>query len=458
MLADKIEHQYILKPVSGEARLVIHQKMTNSTPKFDMQVFFDEIGVVLDRAQYRDALSILDAFHFYSRTHQYYKFRPPEAEYEANPAKARWKYALNAISSEVHDRNRRWTWEYLAERRDKRIKYVDLYVKKLALPEGALLSPEDEVALEDLEHGLPYEDIRFFRSVARVTARRDAATRKQIEAEEAKAHPQAQTWGQWLWGGTEAAPAAGGQVITEKEQKELDDLIDYDAWSANEIVSGTAARDLIQLRISTTLNKGSFALRTDPRGSNTEVIALVFDSFSADVLQLTDSMQGKIALGGFRVYDGTTPDSLYPQIVRVKDIDSVSSASRSNSKQSSLDVGGTNQAMAEISAKLPPGTEPFFVLEFDHNPIDGRADNAVTVKMRHLEIIYHRNYVQEVLLFFKPPASQLESINALLDAAGETLDGLRKETRAGLEYALDQHKTLDLHVDMNAPIIILPME
>jgi vacuolar protein sorting-associated protein 13A/C len=169
-------------------------------------------------------------------------------------------------------------------------------------------------------------------------------------------------------------------------------------------------------------------------------------------------MQGKIALGGFRVYDGTTPDSLYPQIVRVKDIDSVSSASRSNSKQSSLDVGGTNQAMAEISAKLPPGTEPFFVLEFDHNPIDGRADNAVTVKMRHLEIIYHRNYVQEVLLFFKPPASQLESINALLDAAGETLDGLRKETRAGLEYALDQHKTLDLHVDMNAPIIILPME
>jgi vacuolar protein sorting-associated protein 13A/C len=60
--------------------------------------------------------------------------------------------------------------------------------------------------------------------------------------------------------------------------------------------------------------------------------------------------------------------------------------------------------------------------------------------MRHLEIIYHKQYVESVVQFFKPPESQLESIGALLDAAGQTLDGLRKETRAGLEYALEQHK------------------
>jgi vacuolar protein sorting-associated protein 13A/C len=78
--------------------------------------------------------------------------------------------------------------------------------------------------------------------------------------------------------------------------------------------------------------------------------------------------------------------------------------------------------------------------------------------MRHLEIIYHKGYVEAVVQFLKPPESQLESIGALLDAAGQTLDGIRKETRAGLEYALEQHKTIDLRVDMNAPIIIIPME
>lgn len=142
MLANRPEHQYILKPVTGEARLVIHRTMTNEQPKFDINVIFDEIGVVLDGAQYRDALSLVDVFHFYSRTHQYYKYRPPEAEFKANPAKARWKYALNSIMAEVHDRDKRWTWDYFAARRDQRKKYVDLYVKLLALPEGQTLPPE----------------------------------------------------------------------------------------------------------------------------------------------------------------------------------------------------------------------------------------------------------------------------------------------------------------------------
>ena len=44
------------------------------------------------------------------------------------------------------------------------------------------------------------------------------------------------------------------------------------------------------------------------------------------------------------------------------------------------------------------------------------------------------------------------------DVAGQTLEGIRKETRAGLEYALQSHKTIDVHMDLNAPIIIIPEE
>lgn len=35
-----------------------------------MQLIFDEIGVVLDRDQYRDILSLLDMYHVYLRQHQ----------------------------------------------------------------------------------------------------------------------------------------------------------------------------------------------------------------------------------------------------------------------------------------------------------------------------------------------------------------------------------------------------
>jgi vacuolar protein sorting-associated protein 13A/C len=110
--------------------------MSTDSPKIDAQVIFDEIGVVVDRDQYRDALSMVDVFHFYRRTHQYHKFRPSEDALTENPARARLKFAMNAISSEVHEKHRRWTWDYLAERRDKRKQYVELYLKKLALVDG----------------------------------------------------------------------------------------------------------------------------------------------------------------------------------------------------------------------------------------------------------------------------------------------------------------------------------
>lgn len=42
--------------------------------------------------------------------------------------------------------------------------------------------------------------------------------------------------------------------------------------------------------------------------------------------------------------------------------------------------------------------------------------------------------------------------------ASQTFEGLRKETRAGLEFALQTHKTIDIHMDMNAPVIIIPEE
>lgn len=48
----------------------MNRKSDKSTPKFDIQVLFDEIGVVLDRDQYRDVLSQLEMYHVYVRRHQ----------------------------------------------------------------------------------------------------------------------------------------------------------------------------------------------------------------------------------------------------------------------------------------------------------------------------------------------------------------------------------------------------
>jgi len=454
--------------VPSDPQVIVNKSMSSSTPKIDAQVMFDEIGVVVDRDQYRNALSVVDVFQFYRRTHQYHKHRPTQEEYTTNVHRARLIFALRAIAAEVHDRHRRWTWEYLAERRDMRKKYVDIYVRKLALPDNKPLAvqvstkttsgvdEQDDSDLKELENALSYEDIRFFRSVARAQAKKDAATRRKLDAEKKASQAPRQTWGQWIWGTGPAEGESGG--MTAAERKELDDIIDFDAEAAAQPM-GATPNDFMRARVAAKLNKGSFSLRVEPHGETRDIVALVFDSLSADAVQLTESISGRFALGGFSVHDGTMINSLYPQIVKVKDQDKKGNGP---SRQASLEVDGTAGALSALSEEMDgqadAENDPFFVMEVEHKPLDGRADNALSVKMRHLEIVYHKGYVEAIRAFLTPPETQLESITALVQEAEDSFQGFKAQTRASLESALDNHKTVDIKVDMNAPIIIIPME
>ena len=208
-----------------------------------------------------------------------------------------------------------------------------------------------------------------------------------------------QGWGSWLWGSsstqtTQEDPVFGG-TMTEEQRQQLYEVLDYDEKAA--VISALEApRDSIKLRASAKLKRGSFALRNDPHGLNTEVTSVVFDMFHANFVQRPANLGASISLNSFEVFDGTTNGTLYSQIVHVK----------------SEDVAG------RTSSATTDDAEPFFFVEFENSPLDDRADNALTVRMRHMEIIYHRGYVEAIYRFFKPPASQLESVEALLVCIG----------------------------------------
>lgn len=439
------DHQFILKPVSGEGRITMNHRVTNDTPHFDVQLLFDELGIVLDDDQYRDAISLVDMYHVYLRQRQYRKFRPPVEQFASDATQARIRFATTSILEEVRERKRKWTWAYFAERRDDRNKYIELFQRKLL---NTLVVGKGLEEFQVLEKKLSYEDLRFYRSIARSRMKKDENLRKRLEAEKAKDQPQQQSWGSWLWGSsgqsssaTTEDPAFGGQM-TEEQKKELYDVLDYDEKTAlTETLQ--APRDSLKFRVAATLRKGSLGLKSDPHGQNKEILSVVFNVLQATVLQRTDNFEVSMGLGNLAVFDGTTKDTLYPQIVQVKH-----AALESEETMSTQVEGKPVVNLFEL--------DPFFFVKFEVNPLDERADSALTVRMRHMEIIYHKGYVEAIYTFFKPPASQLESVEALLTVASQTLEGLRKDTRAGLEFALQNHKTVDIQMDMNAPIIIIP--
>lgn len=167
---------------------------------------------------------------------------------------------------------------------------------------------------------------------------------------------------------------------------------------------------------------------------------------TVDVIQYIESLKISTSLGDLQLYDGLTPNTLYPQLIGVK---------KKDQENASL-VEVKSITSSDEAPSLPGHASPFFSASFEHKPLNHVADNAISVTMRHLEIIYNPVIVQGVLRFFKPPENKAESVNALLEVAGDTLESFKQQTRAGLEYALEKHTTFALYVDMDAPIFIIP--
>ncbi|RUS21382.1 hypothetical protein BC937DRAFT_92871, partial [Endogone sp. FLAS-F59071] len=271
--------------------------------------------------------------------------------------------------------------------------------------------------------------------------------------------------------------------LTEEQRQELYNAIDYDEEKAAIETAVDFPKDTMMLSLRTKLKKGSFSLKQSPHDRNLEILSLIFDTVTTNLIQYPDGMKLTAGLGDLSLYDGTTPNTLFPQLIRVKEVDidaveeeqeAIVANSNAKSKLRESDdllesapkeatageEGGEDsradkdddRTVVETEEPLDPKElNPFFQLELEHKPLDDRADNGVTLKMRHLEIIYNAEAVNTVIKFFTPPDLEMES-----EVAGDTFEGFKQQTRAGLEYALEQHTTLDMKIDMDAPIIVIP--
>lgn len=439
-------HQFILKPVNGQAKVELDKTGDIRAPKFKANLIFDEIGVVLDDHQYRDALMMIDLFHYFIRHQEYKKYQPKGVRPKEDP-RAWLKFAGDAVLSKIHERNRRWTWGYFRERRDDRRRYIELFKKK---KQNQVLTPEENDDMTKLEWKLGYEDLRFWRSLARNQLKKENAAALKPKQDQQQQQQQPQGWLAWAWGSKPAEQPTNESEeenthITEEQRQELYEAIDWNekAALADEV---DIPREAIKLQVEASLSTGSFTLKQNPHGTtSTDLLSLHFDVFRAKALQRPDSMMLDISLGGLRVNDGTTPESLFTEIVRVKDAPGVTSI-----KKKRLSLNDLDKTTAETT------DEAFFWFQLEQNPLDGQGDVAVRGKLKPLEIVWNPNFVIGVWNFFKPPERHMESITALMETAGATVEGLREQTRAGLNFALEEHKTINAKLDLQAPLIIVP--
>lgn len=430
------ENQYILRPVSGMGRITMNkQGATDKMPKTNAQLLFDDLGFVFDSDQYRDALWTADLFHVYMKTKEFKKFRP-NVPVKKDP-KAWFRFAGTVVLNEIHQRNREWSWDYMRQRREDRLRYIILYKKKKT--DGAL-DPEETSEFEKFEWDLSYDDLRFYRSLAKSELRKEKAHTKPQQQEQ----QQPQSWYNWFWGTPQSSQTQsdeGEVTMTDEQKKELYEAIEWDEKSALESTIDIP-RDRVILEVGTSLRTGSFRLKVDPHGKNKDLAVLSFSGFNANFYQRPDSFLANFSLQQLRV-DDKTGSSLYEQVVSVKSLEETSGVEEQNS---------------DVATIKAADEEAFFWASVEHNPLDESADTNLFVKLRSMTVFYNSLFVESIVRFFKPPKTHLETIGAIMNAAGATVEGLRDQTRIGLEYALQEHKTVNLKMDVQAPLIVAPLD
>lgn len=433
--------QYILKPISGEGRLTISKKgATEKSPHVKAELFFDEFGIDLDSQQYKDILWTASKFHWYIKTQKFRKFRP-KVSVEEDP-KAWFRYAAKSILDEIHKKNYKWSWEYFSTRRDQRKTYVQLWKSKLL---NKPLSPEEEKKLDDLEIELPFEDIKFYRSLTRNEIRKE---KKLLTANSSASESSNQSSGGWisyLWGGSSALEEASevnddniDLQLNNDQRKALYEAIEYDE---NQVLTEAIdmPRDRVKFEILTTLKKGGISIRQRKHEPN--LAEVIFEGFSTQIYQRPDSLLANFQLQEFRVEDGTKT-TLYKHIVSVKQ-------SHSHLHHDEVD---------SIPSPGLASNEPFFKISFEHKPLDESADSILLGKLKSMTIFYNPHFIQEIIKFFTPPKVHLSTVGAIMNAAEATMEGITSQTRIGLQYALEEHKTINVKLDLQAPLIILPLD
>ncbi|ODQ79571.1 hypothetical protein BABINDRAFT_161957 [Babjeviella inositovora NRRL Y-12698] len=430
--SDVSQTQFILRPVLGTGRLTINKAgTTEKHPHIKAELFFDEFGIDLDADQYRDMLWTMSKYNWYAKTLKFRQFRPTLA---VGDAPREWfRYAAKAVLHEIHEKNYKWSWEFFQARRDQRIQYIAVWKLKLATDRDPnyALSEEKTAELVALESLLAYEDIKFYRSLARSQFRKDAKVDllgTVSSASSASTQTQGSGWFSW-WSKPETSSDPDSLHITEEQRQELYDAIDYDQEAIIEAVS--IPRERVKVELLATLKKGGILIRR--KRFEPSLAEVVFEGCTTQLYQRPDSFLAKFQLQEFRVEDGTET-TMYKHIVSVKPIHT---------------HGDTND---------PQDPSPFFKVSFENNPLDGLSDSVVLAKLRSMTVFYNPVFVEAVVRFFTPPRIHMDTIGMIMNAAELTVEGLTQQTRIGLEYALDGHKTLDAKLDLQAPLIILPLE
>ncbi|KAG0682611.1 hypothetical protein C6P40_000285 [Pichia californica] len=452
-----INIEYLLQPVSGKGHLTLNKLgPTDLSPHYNIELFFEQFRLNLNRLQYCNILDSTSDMNYYKKT---FKFRlnSPSCSISDDPYK--WlQYSFQSVFNEIHERNYKKTWDYIKIRRDQRKEYIILWKKYLH--DKNSLTLDEKKSLENLEIKCDFEDLKFYRSLAKLQYKKEFNFLPSSTTTTTTTTNNSGWFSSW-WGSSNDTKQSientqnidSNIEITDEQINEFYDAIEFDE---SKILADTldVPKERVKIAVDCKLKKGSFIIKQNSKSSN--LAEFISEGCHVEFLQRKDSYFIGFKLNNFSVEDGNI-NTLYKHIVSVKQL---TSSSKSNSEsesdsnlKSNLSIVSTDDFNQSIFLD-----DPFFQVSFENNPLDESADSKLIAKLSSITIFHNTKFIESIHKFFKPPKAHVDTIGTLMNAAESTIQDFTKQTKIGLQYAFEEHKTMNCKMDLQAPLIILPMD
>ncbi|GIY23535.1 vacuolar protein sorting-associated protein 13 [Caerostris darwini] len=413
--------KYMLGPINSKAQLRLNSKPEGDgsgfkIPKVWLNVVMEEIAVGLSRLQYQDLIKLLESLDRMTIASLYRKYRPDVPK--TGHAKEWWKFALNAILEEdVRRKRRNWSWDHMKHHLDSCKKYKELHVLKL---QGKKFTLEMTSQINAYERDLDLFNITMARKQAELEVLRSA--KKEVK----------QSWGGWFGSFfskdqlQDSADESTGKKIakqieeamTADEKQKLYEAIGYQ----EQPVVTEYPKEFVENKLLFLLHNLTVTLSDDTK-SEPQVLKVNLKEVSASVEQrpAAQAVSVDAKIESF-IVKGVPSGNSIPTIVSSKQF---------------------------VESNLP-----LLNILFETSPLDESCDQRLHLYAQPLEITYDAVTVNNLVEVFKPP--EKAAIQQLQATAMLKLEDLKEMSAFGLQYAIEQHKYLDLKVDAQPLFIVIP--
>ncbi|KAI9034346.1 hypothetical protein DFJ74DRAFT_600747 [Hyaloraphidium curvatum] len=427
-------HQYVLRPVSGTGKASRDGAVVRGNPNVgDFE--FNEFALVLDNNQYSSVMLLLGGFTAFTIAQRYRALHPPRGVTPKMDPGAWIRFAGKAVLFDIHERNRKWTWDFIRERRDDRVAYLRLWRK---VKTGAVLSIDESMGLEALERKLSFDDLRRYRVMVAIDLKKEGPAPKASPQQPPNPPTASKSTFGWIsswWSGASAEPdkAAVEQpepALTEEDIQRIYKMIEYNPDEPQRDM--VFPPDHVLFQVAFALTSGSINLKTrSDAGTTTDLVSIVFEGLRGSYFQRPTSFKSDAKIGNITLQDNSTPGTLYPVLMSAK--------------------------QSKDLKTLERDSKPFFFLSYEQNPPgNDSVDHDVKLEMLPVEYVHNPLAITAVTKFFSRPESESDTVEMIKYAAEDTIKGLTWQTRAGFEFILLQKKTTVLHIDAEAPVIVVP--